>query len=199
VRDQQKRGLTLDAADFDAAAMNQASEMKALRRERAEKEPSITDLGKFDPDDFDSHEDAFLNLLAQSFGVLHEPLRYIVCPKAAPAEFATTEEERMYQCPLTGGSFELDNQTIYRKLKAFLIDSPGWAWIEPHDTAENGRAAYIAWTEHYNGKGELSKRTAMAKSKLDNLHYKNECSMSFERCTEIMTKCFNTLHKDPDQ
>jgi hypothetical protein len=23
--------------------------------------------------------------------------------------------------------------------------------------------------------------------------------MSFERCTEIMTKCFNTLHKDPDQ
>ena len=30
VRDQQKRGLTLDAADFDAAAMNQASEMKTL-------------------------------------------------------------------------------------------------------------------------------------------------------------------------
>jgi hypothetical protein len=30
VRDQQKRGLTLDAADFDAATMNQASEMKTL-------------------------------------------------------------------------------------------------------------------------------------------------------------------------
>jgi hypothetical protein len=61
VRDQQKRGLTLNAADFDAAAMNQASEMKTLQRERAEKEPSITDLRKFDPDDFDSHQDAFLN------------------------------------------------------------------------------------------------------------------------------------------
>jgi hypothetical protein len=93
----------------------------------------------------------------------------------------------MYQFPLTGGSFELDNQTIYHKLKAFLIDS------------ENGRAAYIAWMEHHNGKGELSKRTAMAKSKLENLHYKNECSMSFERCTKIMTKCFNTLQKDLDQ
>jgi hypothetical protein len=23
--------------------------------------------------------------------------------------------------------------------------------------------------------------------------------MSFERCTKIMTKCFNTLHKDPNQ
>jgi hypothetical protein len=159
--DQQKRGLTLDAAAFDAAAMNQASEMKTLRRERAEKEPSITDLGKFDSDDFDSHEDAFLNLLAQSFGVLCEPLHYIVCPKAVLAEFTTTEEERMYQFPQTGGSFELDNQTIYHKLKAFVIDLPGWAWIEPHGTAENGRAAYIAWMEHYNDKRELSKQTAM--------------------------------------
>jgi hypothetical protein len=23
--------------------------------------------------------------------------------------------------------------------------------------------------------------------------------MSFEKCTEVMTKCFNMLHKDPDQ
>jgi hypothetical protein len=44
-----------------------------------------------------------------------------------------------------------------------------------------------------------SKRTAMAKSKLENLHYKKERSKSFECCTKIMTKCFNTLHKDPDQ
>jgi hypothetical protein len=93
VRDQQKCGLTLYAADFDAAAMNQASEMKTLRCERAEKEPSITNLRKFNPDDFDSHEDTFLNLLAQSFGVLCEPLRYIVCPEATPAKFASTKDQ----------------------------------------------------------------------------------------------------------
>jgi hypothetical protein len=84
-------------------------------------------------------------------------------------------------------------------IKAFLIDSPGWAWIEPHDMTENGRNAYLAWIAHYNGEGELSKRAALAKAKLENLHYKNEGSMSFEICTEILTKCFNTLHKDPDQ
>ena len=199
IRDQQKRGLALNAADFTAATMNEAAEMKGLRRERADKEPSLTDLGKFDPDDFDAHEDAFLNLLAQSFGVLKEPLRYIVRSEAPPDEFVTHEEERMYQFPLTGSSFELDNQAVYRKLKAFLIDSPGWAWIERHDTAEDGRGAYLAWVSHYNGAGELSKRTALAKSKLDSLHYQNERSMSFEKCTEVMTKCFHTLHKDPDQ
>ena len=199
VRDRQKRGLALVAAEFDAATMNQASEMKALRRELADKDPSVTDLGKFDPDDFDAHEDAFLNLLAQSYGVLREPLRYIVRPDTAPETFTTNEEERMYQFPLTGNSFELDNQAVFRKLKAFLIDSPGWAWIEPHDASENGRAAYMAWTAHYNGEGELSKCTSIAKSRLDGLHYRNERSMSFEKCTELMTKCFNTLHKDIDQ
>jgi hypothetical protein len=34
--------------------MNQAAEMKSLRCELADKELSITDLGKFDPDDFDT-------------------------------------------------------------------------------------------------------------------------------------------------
>jgi hypothetical protein len=100
-------------------------------------------------------------------------------------EFATNEEWRMFQFPLTGGSFELDNQAVYRKLKAFLIDSPGWAWIEWHDTAEDGCAAYMAWMAHYNGEGELSKWMAIAKSKLDQVHYQNERSMSFEKCTEI--------------
>jgi hypothetical protein len=59
---------------------------------------------------------------------------------------------------LKGRCFEQDNQTI--------IDSPGWAWIEPHDMAENGRNAVLALiSHHYNGEGELSKRTAIAKAK----------------------------------
>jgi hypothetical protein len=78
VRDHQKRGLPLVVANFNAKMMNQASEMKSLRHELADKEPSVAELEKFDPKDFDVHEDAFLNLLAQSYGVLCEPLHYIV-------------------------------------------------------------------------------------------------------------------------
>jgi hypothetical protein len=199
IRDHQKRGLPLNANEFTVKTMASAAEMKTLRREMTDSEPSVKDLGKFDPDDFDAHEDAFLNLLAQSYSVLKEPLRYIVHSATVPDAFSSNEEQRMYQFPLKGGSFELDNQAVYHKLKAFLINSPGWAWIEPHNSAENGRNTYLAWVEHYNDEGELSKRTAIVKSKLDALHYCNERSMSFERCTKIMTKCFNTLCKDPDQ
>ena len=52
---------------------------------------------------------------------------------------------------------------------------------------------------HYNGEGELSKPTAIVKAKLNQLYYKNERSTSFEKCAKVMMKCFNVLHKDPDQ
>ena len=82
----------------------------------ADKEPSVSDLGKFDLDDFDAFKDAFLNLLAQCYGMLHEPLQYVVRPETAPETFATMEQRWMYQFPLTGNFFELDNQAVYCKL-----------------------------------------------------------------------------------
>jgi hypothetical protein len=78
VHDHQKWGLPINVADFDVLVMNQAAEMKSLKHDMAEKEPSVSDLGKFDPNDFDAFEDAFLNLLAQSYGVICEPLCYVV-------------------------------------------------------------------------------------------------------------------------
>jgi hypothetical protein len=41
---------------------------------------------------------------------------------------------------------------VYQKLKAFLIDLPKWAWIEPHNMAgEDDRAAYMAWNAMERG------------------------------------------------
>ena len=67
VRDHQKHGLPLVAADFDIETMNKVVQMKTLSHKLANKEPSMKELGKFDPDNFDAYEDAFLNLLAQLY------------------------------------------------------------------------------------------------------------------------------------
>jgi hypothetical protein len=64
---------------------------------------------------------------------------------------------------------------------------------------ENGRKAFLAWTSHYNGQGELSKHTAMAKARIKSFFYKNEHSLSFEKVMEILSKSFSTLDKDPDE
>jgi hypothetical protein len=53
--------------------------------------------------------------------------------------------------------------------------------------------------DHYNGQGKLSKCAASAKVKIANLFYRNEGSLLFERVSEILTKAFSVLDKDPDE
>ncbi len=199
IRDRIKCGVVPNAAEFDAAALRDAMTNKQVEYQRSETEVSVDKLAKFDPDEYDIHEDAFLNLLAQTNGTANEPLSYVVCSTAPPAVFVNDYQCRMFQLPLNGARFDEDNRTVFRKLKAFLIDTPGWAWIESFNDTENGRDAFLAWSDHYNGKGELSKRTALAKAHLEGLHYKSETSMTFERYCELLTKCFAILHKDEDQ
>jgi hypothetical protein len=57
----------------------------------------------------------------------------------------------------------------------------------------------LAWATHYNGQGELLKRTAMAKAKIKNLFYENEWSLTFEKVMEILSKSFSILDKDLDE
>ena len=116
-----KQGITPVMADFTVEAMNQASSDKRLHKELAAQEPTTKDLGKFDPDYFDTYKDAFLNLLKQKYSVLKKPLAYIVRPKAKPQEFVTAKERHMFELPLTGNAFELDNHAVYHELKAFFL------------------------------------------------------------------------------
>jgi hypothetical protein len=157
------------------------------------------DLGKFNPNDFETHETAFINLLAQTYGAQGENLKYIMHDVIIPAEFVNDAKRHMYQLPLTGKAYSTDNKLVYHLLKSFLINTSGWTWIELYDTMENGRRAFLSWMSHYNGQGELSKHMAMAKARIKSLFYKNEHSLSFEKVMEILSKSFYTLNKDRDK
>lgn len=199
VHDHLKHGQALDAVDWTHAAMGSAMKCKHTKKECSEMEASVKDLVKFDPDDFDIHEDAFVNLLVQTYGTQGEPIRYVMQADHALAEFVDEAEEWMYQLPLVSHRFEEDNCNVFQKLQAFLIDMAGWAWIEPFNTTEDGRGAFWAWSNHYNGQGELSKWMSLTKACIESLHYKNKQSMSFEKYVEYLMKAFTTLEKDQDE
>ena len=59
--------------------------------------------------------------------------------------------------PLTGKQYNLDNRTLYAKLKVSLIGSAGYAWIKRYEHAANVCTTSQAWVDHYNGSGELNK------------------------------------------
>jgi hypothetical protein len=77
-------------------------------------------------------------------------------------------------------------------LKSFLVNMSGWTWIEPYNATDNGCGAFLAWADHYNCQGELSKRTEMANAKIKRPFYKNKHSLSFEKVMEMLSKLFST-------
>ena len=199
VRDRQKLGQPIDSALLTAAAMTNAVISKRIKKYQPKADMKAAYLKAFNPDDFKTHEVEFMNLFSQTTSVTKKcTLLYIVRLEVDPDTFTDEFEERMFQMLLIGKEYNLDHCTLYAKLKAFLSESAGYAWIERYDHAANRGAAFQVWVDHYNGVGELNKRTALAKARMKELHYKNEQSMLFEKYTEIIIKCFSTLYKDED-
>jgi hypothetical protein len=87
-------------------------------------------------------------LLAQTYGAQGENLKYNVWDVISSPEFVDDAKWHMYQLPLTGEAYSMDNKSVYHLLKSFLVNTSGWTWIEPYDTMENGRRAFLAWTSH---------------------------------------------------
>ena len=59
------------------------------------------DLKVFSPDDFETYDDAFCNLLSQTTSVTKKcSLIYIVHPAVTPVTFTDDFEEGMFQIPL---------------------------------------------------------------------------------------------------
>jgi hypothetical protein len=101
IKDHCFHGLPIMAEAFTVEEMENAMMNKEYCKEMSQAtKPLVKDLGKFNPDDFGIHEDAFVNLLASSFGVSGEPLCYIVRDEEAPDEFESDEQHHMYQIPL---------------------------------------------------------------------------------------------------
>ena len=123
VRDQQKHGQGITQDDWDDDTVMATIEKMRIEKGRDTGNVSVMDLGKFNPDDFETHETAFINLLAQTYGAQGENLKYIVRDVVIPAEFVDDAERRMYQLPLTGEAYSMDNKSVYRLLKSFLVNT----------------------------------------------------------------------------
>ena len=183
---------------FDANALDTAKARKLAEDQETVQKVEVSDLAPFKPDKFEEHEDAFKNLLMSRKGAAGLRLNYVARDRQPPADFGGDADlERLYQVRLDGPAFHLDNKVVYNLLKAYLVDTEAYTWIKGFDATQNGREAFLAWSDHYNGEGELSKRTRWAKNVLEKLHYKSEQSFSFERYSSTMRKCYQIIDKDP--
>ena len=127
INDRHKFGQDLDPAKFDQATMLASMQSKGIEEDQPSSDVATITLTKFDPDDFETHEESFMNMLTQSLGTSKKcPLRYVVCSTVMPVVFVNDFEQRIFQMPITGPDFDLDNRTVYRKIKYFLVSTAGY-------------------------------------------------------------------------
>ena len=108
------------------------------------------------------------------------PLYYIIRPLPPPDE-PSEEDEIIYNANHTGAAYSTDNKTVHQTLTELTNVTDADQWIKQYRRTQDGRAAWIALCNHYDGPAEGDKRVAIARHDLKILHYRNESSFSFEK------------------
>ena len=86
-------------------------------------------------------------------------------------------------------TFVIDNKTLFDKLAELTRDHEYWTYIKPHARARSGRAACMAFKNHYLGPNNMGNMAATAEHKLINATYRGE-----GRCWDF--ERYATLHKE---
>ena len=182
----------LDAALWTAALMKTTEERRLAKKNAPAPTGTVSDLKTFDSLFYDECMDLFRNFLKQ------RDLAHFVRDENPPPTFADEEERRMYQYRLDSAQAEEENRQVYRFLKGYLMDSQAYSYMEPFDSTEDGRGAFLAVHKFYSGDGERSKRVSHALSKKEDLYYVKEASFAFEKFASSATSVMATLDRSAD-
>ena len=199
-RERVRKGEALTAAAFTAEELTTTKEMMRIRDEGLKEAPSIKP-DKFDPNKWTSWSKQFVTCLSHVTGQQFSPLDYVVRQEPPPQPLAEMNERdrALYSFPLHGRHFTLDNMTAYRLLSDLVNGTSGYTWISAYDRAQNGRAAWLALVEHYEGGGQREKRVSAAIAAIKSLHYKNESVFSFEDFSRKLIQAYRDLENTDEE
>ena len=194
VKDKTWRGQVVDPYQFSAAMIVDIIERSKFEAIEDESD-NVNPPPSFQPINWVWWYLLLANYLRSLRGVTGIPLYYVGREDKTPAEIQQLDEggKLIYQAPLRGNAFKADNKKHYSILKQFLANTDAWQWIESYDDSQHGRNAMIALRTHYDGPGARLKRIAAANQSLENLHYNQEQTFSFEKYITIMQGAFNIL------
>ncbi len=121
VCDHQKCRQVIDHNNKDEDLMQAMIEMMTMSIEREQDTGNVLvqDLGKFDPDDFETHAlDDIYKLVSSNVWVKQGK-------SIVPITFTNEAERHMIQLTLTGSTFDESYKVVYHLLKSFLVNTAG--------------------------------------------------------------------------
>ena len=173
--------LTQSLADFRVYDLNKDSDDSVDK-------PDIFSYSKW----VKWHDSVVIHLRGTKNVTKNIPLYYIICSDEPPAN-PTLEEHIIYHAAHQGVTYNTDNQNVHRILAKLTNGTDADQWIKEYNRTQDGRAAWNALCQHYDGPAEGDKRVTVACHDLKTLHYKNESSFSFETYSTKMRKAFSVL------
>jgi hypothetical protein len=173
-------------------ALNQAQVMRQALEDESRTDKEIVAKA---PDKFKNaaswkiFAEAMETYLAQLTGSGRMPLSYVIRRLAIPldeqAAFETEQARMIALTPLNGPSFQRDNAKVFGIIKQLVLEGLGWTYIIRFDATANGRGAWQALRDHFEGDGFRNRNVEDAYSTLEHLAYDGERKgFTFERFIE---------------
>lgn len=207
VVNRQRLGLPVDAEDFTAiTAFEQSQLMVRLQEDEAvaDKESIAKLPDKFkQPSQWRVFAEMIETYLSQLKGSGRVALNYVIRKNAVPVPgmiFQTDAEQAVAISPLAGEQFNRDNAKVYGILKQLCLEGPGRSYILDFDSAKNGRGAWLAMYNHFEGDSYRNRAKLEAYSTLEHIHYDGEKKgFTFEKFVEKHNECYLELarHNEP--
>ncbi|KAL7567930.1 hypothetical protein ACA910_019642 [Epithemia clementina (nom. ined.)] len=137
--------------------------------------------------------------LSHIMGKQRVSLEYVICPPISPGHiFATPREAKLYSYPHLGLFYCEDNKEVFRLLSNRVKEQPA-TWIQGYQATQNGRAAWLALVDHYDGGGQQEKQINVAENIINSLFYNNERVFAFDAYAAKLVRAFRTLENTPNR
>jgi hypothetical protein len=207
VVNRQRLGLPVDADDFTAVlAFEQSQLMVRLQEDEAlaDKETVAKLPDKFKlPSQWRVFAEMIKTYLSQLKGSGRVALNYVIrkAPTPAPGTiYQTDAEQAVAIAPLAGDQYNRDNAKVYGILKQLCLEGPGRSYILDFDHAKDGRGAWLAMYNHFQGESYCNCAKLEVYTILDTIHYEGEKKgFTFEKFVEKHNECYLELarHNEP--
>jgi hypothetical protein len=201
-----RRGLQLQVAHWDAEAMTQIKiVMQQTAARKADKTAENIDPGPIEVGvGYRDWVGRFRNKLKSTIGAADVPLIYVIrVPHDNDETWVPSEAETdIYAMRLDGPEFDQDNKAVYTLLynccnhEKAAGRTEAMAWIDPFFVAQDGRAAFAAFRNHFEGVGAMNVRRTSALAQIQQLHWKSELLVSFAEFSSKLKKAYDVLSED---
>ena len=199
------RGDAPNPAHFDERAvtrfLNRLTELEEIDRARKDGDETKDPPKLASMTAWPTWVELFTTYLAQHRSVVAgTPLAYVIRDndEVAPDDLArndwdSVDDDLVATSILEGETFSRDSKRVFDILKPFVMEGPGWPFVQPFNRRRDGRAAFKALKSQAEGRSAIATRKAKAYAMVTTALFTGKGKFSFDQYVGRHQQAHNEL------